>query len=360
MEHGFKLLSIIIPSYNMEAYLPKCLQSLVIDDCDVLNKLEVIVVNDGSKDRTSAIAHDFEERYPGVFHVIDKGNGHYGSCVNSGLEIATGKYVKILDADDFFDTQAFGGYMTLLVELANNEEEIDLVVTDYCVVSAEGKIDECYSQDLPEDSLFTMRDFKIKGNFFLNMHAIAYRTDILREIGYRQTEGICYTDMQWVFIPMTKVRHAYYKKLPVYQYLLGRDGQSMNPQVRSRNLKMYYKLIHDMLEQYKDAKESFGLGDADLYLDNVLYAIAAHIYYETLLNIKPVGALDELLQLLDRRLAELAPQIYEKLKNCKVARFCPFHYVDSWRKTCNSRMMLFYLSRSYLALHKMTKRRIRL
>ena len=94
-----KILSIIVPSYNMEAYLPKCLRGLVIDDKELLGKLDVIVVNDGSKDRTSEIAHSFETKYPGVFRVIDKTNGHYGSCINAALPVAEGEYVKILDAD---------------------------------------------------------------------------------------------------------------------------------------------------------------------------------------------------------------------------------------------------------------------
>ena len=73
-----KLLSIIVPSYNMGAYLPKCLGSLIIEDKELLQKLDIIVVNDGSKDRTSEIANEFEAKYPGVFRVIDKANGHYG------------------------------------------------------------------------------------------------------------------------------------------------------------------------------------------------------------------------------------------------------------------------------------------
>ena len=81
METQNKILTVIVPSYNMEAYLPKCLGSLIIDDKELLRKLEVIVVNDGSKDRTSEIAHKFETKYPGVFRVIDKKNGHYGSCI---------------------------------------------------------------------------------------------------------------------------------------------------------------------------------------------------------------------------------------------------------------------------------------
>lgn len=67
-----KILSIIIPSYNMEAYLPKCLKSLIISDERLFDKIDVVVVNDGSTDHTSEIAHGFESEYPGVFRVIDK------------------------------------------------------------------------------------------------------------------------------------------------------------------------------------------------------------------------------------------------------------------------------------------------
>ena len=85
-----KNLTIIIPTYNMQEYLQKCLSSLIVKKG--LETLEVLVVNDGSKDNSSIIAHEFEAKYPGVFRVIDKENGNYGSCINRGLKEATGKY----------------------------------------------------------------------------------------------------------------------------------------------------------------------------------------------------------------------------------------------------------------------------
>ena len=94
-----KILSVIIPSYNMEDYLQKCLDSLILNDKKQMEMLDVLVINDGSTDATSSIAHRYQARYPGIFRVIDKGNGHYGSCVNRGLSEARGKYVKILDAE---------------------------------------------------------------------------------------------------------------------------------------------------------------------------------------------------------------------------------------------------------------------
>ena len=94
-----KELTVVIPSYNMERYLPKCLESLGLDrlqgeDGTLADALEVIVVNDGSTDRTSEVAHAFEGRFPKAVKVVDKANGNYGSCVNVALQCATGRYVR--------------------------------------------------------------------------------------------------------------------------------------------------------------------------------------------------------------------------------------------------------------------------
>lgn len=88
-----KILTIIIPTYNMEKYLRRCLDSLIIDE-EGMKQLEVLVINDGSKDSSSQIAHEYQDKYPDTYRVIDKENGNYGSCINIGLKEAKGKYVK--------------------------------------------------------------------------------------------------------------------------------------------------------------------------------------------------------------------------------------------------------------------------
>ena len=135
-----KVLSVIVPSYNMEAYLPRCLGSLVVDDKALLQKLDVIVVNDGSKDRTSEIAHEFESKYPGVFRVIDKTNGHYGSCINAALPVAEGEYVKVLDADDSVDTNEFEKLLLAISEELGKKDQADVVVSDFVNVDPDGNI----------------------------------------------------------------------------------------------------------------------------------------------------------------------------------------------------------------------------
>ena len=117
----------------MEDYLRQCLDSLIIAD-DLMQQLEVLVINDGSKDQSSAIAHEYSRKHPSTIFVIDKENGNYGSCINRGLKEATGKFIKILDADDSFDSAALAEFINQL-----RDTNADLVITNFSVVDSEGR-----------------------------------------------------------------------------------------------------------------------------------------------------------------------------------------------------------------------------
>ena len=131
-----KILTIVIPTYNMEEYLRSTLDSLIVPESES-KKLEVLIINDGSKDNSSAIGHEYQENYPDIFRIIDKENGNYGSCVNRGLAEARGKYIKILDADDSFNNDNF---LLLLKKLESCDA--DVVITDYTLVTPEKKVIE--------------------------------------------------------------------------------------------------------------------------------------------------------------------------------------------------------------------------
>lgn len=249
-----KLLSIIVPSYNMEKYLPKCLGSLVVDDADMLNRLDVIVVNDGSKDRTSEIAHEFESKYPGIFRVIDKANGNYGSCINAALPTAKGRFVKILDADDTYDTAAFGRY---LKELANLPPTTDMVMNDWVQVDEKGGVTNSTTYPLPTDVLFGVGEC-VKHVRWMAMHAVAFRTSLLGEIGYVQTEGISYTDLEWVYLPVAFAREIRYVKQFVYRHWVGRSGQTVERKTVIKNRWMQDEILDRMLKQYDEVTCSQG------------------------------------------------------------------------------------------------------
>lgn len=175
-----KVISIAIPTYNMEQWLNRCLDSVVIPE--IIDKVEIIVVNDGSRDRSSEIAHSYADRYPDSVIVIDKENGNYGSCVNRALGIATGKYFRILDADDWFDRNGFIGYVNQLESLT-----VDVVVTHYVKEFVGRKKNtiydtsfKCFNQIL---SINSLQSDDIDFYEDLVMHKLSYRTDLLKSCG---------------------------------------------------------------------------------------------------------------------------------------------------------------------------------
>lgn len=119
-----KILTVVIPTYNIEKYIRTCLDSFVIPE--ILDKLEVLVVNDGSKDRSAAIAREYETRYLGTFRVIDKENGGHGSTINRGLSEAAGTYFKVVDGDDWVERTAFLKLMDCLETCGS-----DVVLSNY-------------------------------------------------------------------------------------------------------------------------------------------------------------------------------------------------------------------------------------
>ncbi len=336
-----KLLSIIVPSYNMEKYLPKCLGSLVVDDADMLSRLDIIVVNDGSKDRTSEIAHEFETKYPGVFRVIDKANGNYGSCINAALPVAEGRFVKILDADDTYDTAAFGLY---LKELANLPPTTDMVMNDWVLVKVgkKGVVCESKNYPLPTDVPFGI-EMCVERKCEMAMHAIAYRTALVREIGYTQLEGISYTDTEWMYLPAAFSRGMRYIKQPVYRYLVGRAGQSVEHAISVRNVWMFDKIFDRMLKQYcAESRSQASRPYLEFQLQRML-AIALSLH------------LDASLRAQFSKYAEMVRQMvatHEFLESAVRAQtvftrspFC-FHYVELiFRYPFLERIVLFFIDK---------------
>lgn len=236
-----KLLSVIVPTYNMEAYLDKCLSSLIVGepDCDLMRSLEVLVVNDGSTDRSSEIAHGYELRYPDTFKVIDKENGNYGSCINEALAIATGKYVKVLDADDSFDHDALRLYLNEIKDL-----DVDVVLTEVREVHTSGKIIS-QQKNIPMDErkVLSWQSMIPYSKGFMFAHHFTYRRQLLLDIDYHQTEGHYYTDNEWVAYPLVSVETVYYCLVILYNYLLGRNGQSVSLEVQRKSLASYKSLL---------------------------------------------------------------------------------------------------------------------
>ncbi len=236
-----KLLSICIPSYNMEQYLSRCVDSMLVDE--VLDQLEIIIVNDGSKDGTLAIANDYKQRYPQSVVVIDKPNGHYGSCINASLKVATGKYFRIVDADDWVDSQALAQLVTRL-----NDLDVDCVCTKFAIRCDD--VIDVQPLVAPFDTVLDLNQFKLPFESF-HMHCLTYRTELLKEIGYKQTEGVCYTDIEYLYVPLSCSKNIYFMDIAVYQYLLERGGQSMAHAQVVKNNGHFLKVIESVSNTHR-------------------------------------------------------------------------------------------------------------
>lgn len=273
-----KVLTIVVPTYNMEKYLRKCLDSLIVPNMD---KVEVLVINDGSKDSSSAIAHEYQNKYPQTFRVIDKENGNYGSCINRGIKEATGKYIKILDADDWFDSNNFSSFISRLASV-----DADIVLTNFKIVNRRRNGDSISETDyrniypnMPVNRQFDFVKFlNSDKTYYAHMHAFTYRLQLLRDMGYHQTEGISYTDQEWVFIPVSHVKTCQYIPISVYCYLIGREGQTM--QNMDRHILQLMAVTKSLIRYYEDNKGT----NLNKYYTSQIVVQLKYIFNEGLLN----------------------------------------------------------------------------
>ena len=223
-----KVLSVIIPVYNMENYLKQCLDSILIPETDV--DYEVVVINDGSTDSSLSIAREYEEKYPNIYKVVNKENGGYGSCFNSGIKLAQGKYVKVLDSDDYFSLASFPLFLDILK--SHNE---DIIINDVIKVSdVSGNTDGLNNEKLSEGtktcSIFDIDLYKQK----LFIHNFCFK----RELLLRTTcpEKCFYTDTIIVVSGLESAFTVFYSGIGLYFYRIQREGQSISKENRFSRL----------------------------------------------------------------------------------------------------------------------------
>lgn len=348
-----KVLTVIIPAYNMEALLPRCLESLPVDET-----LEVLIVNDGSTDRTGLIAHDYAAQHPANCRVIDKPNGHYGSCINTALPQATGAYVKILDADDTVETDALRSLLEILREEAGTPSPADAILTDWTTVNPAGETLARQCHDfLPEGRISLPElDRLRRGRDLIAIHAVCYRKALFDRFNYRQTEGCSYTDTEWVTLPMahaTAIRHV---PLCVTHYLTGRDGQSMASETFARDFHLLGTIALGLIKNLQ--REAHTPAGAD-YLTGCSIDLLGLIYRSALFGFDGhTVSLD--LKTFDRELRDASPEIHSALNDLKMpSRRITYLYIRDWRRhntTCTIRFGLYkiylFAARTLLRLRK--------
>ena len=250
-----KYISFAIPCYNSQDYMAHAIESILPGGEDI----EIIIVNDGSKDRTSEIAHEYMEKYPTIIKVVDKENGGHGDAVNSGLMHATGKYFKVVDSDDWVDEDALHKILDVLRHMEEDGMELDMLIANYVYekVGATHKKVIHYRNVLPQDEIFRWDDM---GHFRLDqyilMHSVIYRTDMLKLIQLHLPKHTFYVDNIYVYYPLPHVRKIYYMDVDFYRYFIGREDQSVNEKVMIKRLDQQIFVTKSMIDMYDMRKIS--------------------------------------------------------------------------------------------------------
>ncbi len=223
-----KLLTVTVPCYNSQDYMEKCIDSLLTGG----DRVEIIIIDDGSKDRTGAIADRYADRYPAIVRVIHQENGGHGEGINQGLRHATGTYFKVVDSDDVVSAD-FPAFLDTL-ESCEAQGGVDLMVTNYYYVHTDGKGDRSinYSHALPQGQIFSWEDTKtFRPHELLTIHSCTFRTECMRQWNCELPKHVFYEDNLMVCQTLPYVARMYYMNVDLYRYWIGRPDQSVQQSV---------------------------------------------------------------------------------------------------------------------------------
>ncbi|SFG55665.1 Glycosyltransferase involved in cell wall bisynthesis [Lachnospiraceae bacterium C7] len=243
-----KLLSFAIPCYNSEEYMEHCIESILPGGEDV----EIIIVDDGSKDRTAEIADEYQKKYPTIVKAVHQENGGHGEAVNTGIKNATGLYFKVVDSDDWVDLESYKKILKQLKELVKSGNVIDMLLANYVYEKEGAKHKKVMRQKgFPRDEIFTWKNVRhfYKGHYIL-MHSVIYRTELLRECGLKLPKHTFYVDNLYVYQPLPHVKTMYYMDVDFYRYFIGRDDQSVNESVMISRIDQQLKVNKLMIDSY--------------------------------------------------------------------------------------------------------------
>ena len=272
-----KVLTVSIAAYNVEKTLREAVDSLLAD-ASSREKLELIIVNDGSRDRTGEIAREYAERYPDTVKVIDKENGGYGSTINASLGRAGGKYYRLLDGDDRYDPEALRNLL-----LFRENCEADLVMMPLREVRGrESKIVENHPE-IPEETV-TVSEFRLKTVGLASMHGMTVRTEKLRGLGESITEHCYYTDTEFDLDCLVCAETICRFDQPVYLYALGIEGQSVSIEGMRAHAVDMLLVARSVVDRYERYEKKLTGGGREMAEATVRHAVSMAFKLLTLLE----------------------------------------------------------------------------
>ena len=292
------------------------------------NSLEVILINDGSKDNTLSIARHYEKQYPEMLQVIDKTNGGWGSAINCAIQEAIGKYFKILDADDWFDSKALVDFVSLLENI-----DVDLVATSFSYEydSQESKND-IYDIQLCDRPMLFREYLRIRNcDAHLPMATVTFRTQILKANQIHVCDRY-YADIDYILTPLLFIKTIYCSQINLYKYYIGREGQSTSIAGYNSHIDDFLTLCKKIISFYGENFERMQKDIRQVYLNNIL-GIVRFSYYLLMSPTYSGSKVESLFKLkeLDETIKEKSAELYKLSNRIKIRKVIPYIYV--WRKT---------------------------
>ena len=227
-----KLISFVVPCYNSEAYMEHCIETLLTGGEDV----EIIIINDGSKDNTAKIADKYAKKYSSICIAHHQENGGHGEGINQGLRIATGKYFKVVDSDDWVDEDA---YKAVLSRIKDGRIDSDLVIMNYVYTYTDGRTNQQinFRNVFPSDRECTWDETKkFKSTQYMTLHNLMYKKEILDKTDIDLPKHVFYEDNLFIYLPLINTKTLYYLDVDFYRYFIGREDQSVQePQLIKRS-----------------------------------------------------------------------------------------------------------------------------
>lgn len=242
-----KVLSIIIPAYNSEQFLDKCVSSFLAPE--VLDKLDIIIVNDGSTDNTVETAEKYCAKYPDSIRLISQENKGHGGALNTGCAAAVGKYLKVIDADDWVETENLPEFIRLLENC-----ESDVVLTHHYTIDVGAReIKKWKSFPTEFGRSYTMDEIMADWKSFdrsLTFHGITYRTAFYQEYGIHLSEHVFYEDHEYATFPCCYAKSVTPFDLFVYDYRIGDVAQSVSEANQLKRISHTETVLNRMIQEY--------------------------------------------------------------------------------------------------------------
>ncbi len=337
-----KLITFTLPCYNSEGYMRKCVESIL----PMGDAAEIIIVNDGSKDGTGRIADEYAEKYPTIVQVIHQENGGHGEGINQGLQRATGLYFRVVDSDDWLAEDALKELENAIRACQEKDDLPDVFITNfiYDKLSDNTRYVSSYEKNfaLGECSWENSKPFKLW--HMLLMHALTYKTELLRQTGIVLPKHTFYEDNVFAYIPLLKTRKLYYLNVNLYHYYIGREGQSVNMQNLVRNYQHQLRDVRCIFDGYSYEEICALPKGLKKYAKHFLGLMVANTLYFT------CGASSK-----ERKIALKELWRDFKAKDKKLYKFMRYHTYAFWLMPLPWKLRGFVAKQCYKALCRIVK-----